>query len=70
MNAYSFGTLPFFIEYKARIIFRSRQDGHIFVKKCFSLLELISKALKMSEIRGMWVMDKMENDLISRAGVL
>ena len=48
MNAYCFGSLPFFVKYKTRIIFRSGQDGHIFVKKCFSLLELSSKALKIS----------------------
>ena len=51
MNAYGFGPVPFFVEYKTRIIFRSGQDGHIFVKKCFSLLELNSKALKMSDKR-------------------
>ena len=70
MNAYCFGSLPFFVEYKTRIIFRTGQDGHIFVKKCFSLLELSSKTLKISDKRGMWVRDKMENDLISRARVL
>ena len=51
MNAYCFGPLPFFVEYKTRIIFRSGQDGHIFVKKSFSLLELSSEALKMSDKR-------------------
>lgn len=51
MKAYCFGPLPFFVEYKTRIIFRSGQDGHIFVKKCFSLLELSSKALEISDKR-------------------
>lgn len=48
LNAYCFNTLPIFVEYKTRIIFRSGQDVHVFVKKCFSLLELSSKALKIN----------------------
>lgn len=57
MNTYCFSPLPIFIEYKTRIFFRSGQDGHIFVKKCISLLELSSKALK-SAIRNKQVMGK------------
>ena len=51
MKAYCFGPLPIFVEYKTRIIFRPGQDGHIFVKKCFGLLELSSKTLKISDKR-------------------
>ena len=46
INAYCFSPLPVLVEYKARIIFRSGQNGHIFVEKCISLLELSGKALK------------------------